>query len=163
MLTTSDLLSAAKRGAGIPSNYRLARVLGTTDNTVFRWHSGAGSPDDAWAAKLAALAGMDVGYAVASMKAAREKDPELRAIWADMAERLLLTSGMPKKHDDSGPSSEGDDDESSADDDGGNEGENSLLSSIPITHIMRSTTVEQTPEIRRLRRLRPVGPQISCI
>lgn len=95
MLTTSDLLAAAKRGAAIPSNYRLARVMGLSDNTVFRWSSGAGAPDDLHAARLAEMAGLDVEYVVASMKAAREKDPELRAIWARMAERLARAPGAP--------------------------------------------------------------------
>jgi hypothetical protein len=103
MLTTLDLLAAAKRGAGIPSNYRLARKLDITDSAVQRWNTGRGVPDDANAMRMAQMAGLDSGYVVASMRALREPNPELRAIWAEMAERLLLTSGMPPRPDNSGP------------------------------------------------------------
>ncbi len=121
--TTADLLAAAKRGAGIPSNYRLARVLGTNDNTLSRWQSGKVIPDDAYAVRMAALAGLDAGYVVAAMRAFREKDEGLRAIWADMAERLLLTAGMPSRPDSDAPGGTGsgsDDAGSGGDDDDGN-------------------------------------------
>ena len=95
MLTTLDLLAAAKRGAGIPSNYRLARKLDITDSAVQRWNTGRGVPDDANAAELAVMAGLDVEYVVASMRAAREKDPTLKAIFVRTAERLLLTATGP--------------------------------------------------------------------
>lgn len=88
MISTIDLLTAAKRANGIPSNYRLARVLGATDATLQRWNTGRGCPDDAHAARLAEMAGLDVGYVVASMRAEREKDEHLRTIWQSIADRL---------------------------------------------------------------------------
>jgi hypothetical protein len=149
MLTISDLLSAAKRGAGIPSNYRLARVLGLTDSGVQRWTSGRGVPDDAQAHRMAVMAGLDSGYVIASVRALREKDESLRAIWADMAERLLLTSGMPPRHDggapptsENGPGSGGGGDEPS-------NGAGGALMSSDESHIMRSST----PSDARLRRI----------
>jgi hypothetical protein len=136
MLSTSDLLSAAKRGAGIPSNYRLARVMGLSDNTLTRWNGGA-IPDDSSAARLAQMAGMDVEYVIVSMKAQREKDPELRAIWARAAERLLLTSGMPARHDGGGPptSENGPESGGSGDDESSNGAGSALMSDE--SHIMR--------------------------
>lgn len=88
MLSTSDLVSAAKAAQGISSSYRLARVLGTSDQTLYRWKAGQAAPDDSHAAKLAQMAGLDPGYVIAQMRALREKDPELREIWQSMADRL---------------------------------------------------------------------------
>ena len=95
MLSTSQLLAAAKQAQGIQSNYRLARILGTTDNTLSRWHSGRVIPDDAYAVRLAQLAGLDPGYVVAAMRAFREKDEHMRSIWMDMAERLAAAPAAP--------------------------------------------------------------------
>jgi transcriptional regulator with XRE-family HTH domain len=88
MISTSELLTAAKAANGIPSNYRLARVLGTSDNTLHRWHSGRNTPDDANAVRLAELAGLDVDYVVASMRAQRETDERLKGVWQSIADRL---------------------------------------------------------------------------
>lgn len=107
MISTAELLSAAKSARGIPSNYRLAKVLGATDATLQRWNTGRGCPDDAHAAELAVMAGLDVEWVVTSMRAQREKDPTLRAIWARTAERLLLTSAGGSTLPPAPPSSEG--------------------------------------------------------
>lgn len=138
IFTTADLLAAAKRGAGIPSNYRLARVLGTNDNTLSRWHSGKVVPDDAYAVRLAELAQLDSGFVIAAMRAAREKDASLRAIWADMAERLLLTAGMPGSHDGGTPPTEGNDPESGPGEGGTSGPKTGALMSMDESHIMRS-------------------------
>jgi hypothetical protein len=84
----ADLLSAAKSRAGIPSSYRLARVLGVSDNTVNRWQHSKGFPDDRTAARLAQLAGLDVGAVVASVHAQRATAPDERAMWESISERL---------------------------------------------------------------------------
>jgi hypothetical protein len=113
MLTITNLMAAAKLGAGIPSNYRLARVLDLTESAVQRWNTGRGTPDDAQALRMAELAGLDAGYVLASVRAAREKDPVLRAAWEQVAERLLAQSGgapVPPKpptpsDDENGPDS----------------------------------------------------------
>lgn len=93
MISVSELLVAAKSAHAIQSNYRLARVLDTTDNTLYRWTSGKGVPDDTHAVKLADMAGLDRGYVIAAMRALRETNDELRAEWEDMARRLLAQSG----------------------------------------------------------------------
>jgi hypothetical protein len=111
MLSISDLLTAAKRGAGIPSNYRLARVLDLTDSAVQRWSTGRGVPDDAQAHRMAMMAGMDPGYVIAAVRALREKDPTLRAVWEDMAARLLAQTGDGGTPPEGGPGGDGDDDD----------------------------------------------------
>ncbi len=88
MLTTLELLAAAKTAQGIPSNYRLARLMGVPDNTVQRWNTGKGQPDDAMCIRLAELAGLDPGQVVASIRAEREAAGPLHDFWADLAKRL---------------------------------------------------------------------------
>lgn len=88
MVTIQELLTAAKQGAGIPSNYRLARVLGVSDNSLNRWQHARGFPDDVTAARLAQMGGLDPGAVVAAMHAQRTAEPEERALWERMAARL---------------------------------------------------------------------------
>lgn len=88
MLTTRELLAAAKAHSGIPSNYRLARVLDVPETTVQRWNTGRSRPDDEWCAKLAELAGLDAGEVVASIRAERASDPQMRELWQSIADRL---------------------------------------------------------------------------
>ena len=88
MLTTRDLLAAAKLAKGIPSNYRLARVLEVPDTTVQRWNTGRNRPDDEMAVRLAEMAGLDAGQVVASIRAERAEPGPMRDLWADVAARL---------------------------------------------------------------------------
>lgn len=88
MLTTAELMAAAKARAGIPSNYRLAKVLGVTETTVMRWNTGRSTPDDEPARRLAELAELDAGFVVASIRAEREKSGPMFDVWSKVAERL---------------------------------------------------------------------------
>lgn len=88
MLTTAKLLDAAKTASGITSDYRLARTIPVSDNTLYNWRHGHTSPDDERAARLAEMAGLDVGYVLACMAAERAKDGGLKAAWAGLAKRL---------------------------------------------------------------------------
>lgn len=84
----AELLAAVRTAQGIPSNYRLARILGVTDKTVSRWQGGENAPDDPMTERLAALAGLDPDLVVVSMRAHREHTPEGRARWERIAQRL---------------------------------------------------------------------------
>lgn len=88
MLTTTDLLAAAKAAQGLPSNYRLARALDVPEKTVQRWNTGRNTPDDENAAKLAALAGLDAGYVLACIAAERAAEGPASAVWKAVADRL---------------------------------------------------------------------------
>lgn len=88
MLTTADLLAAVKRAQGITSAAALARTLSVPEKSVYRWQQGKHTPDDATAARLAELAGLDAGEVVASINAERASEPAMRALWAKMAKRL---------------------------------------------------------------------------
>lgn len=88
MLTTRDLLAAAKSAQGIPSNYRLARVLDVPETTVQRWNNGRSRPEDSLAVRLAEMAGLDAGQVVASIRAERAEPGPMRDLWVDVASRL---------------------------------------------------------------------------
>lgn len=83
-----DLLSAAKDASGIPSNYRLARVLDVTDHTVGNWQNGRALPNEQMTIRLCELAGVDPAPFLAEMAAGRAKDDDTRSMWLAIAERL---------------------------------------------------------------------------
>lgn len=83
-----ELLTAAKAAQGIPSNYRLARVLGVTDNTLNNWQAGRVAPGDAQAVRLAQMAGIDPAHVLARLAAERAKDDASRAVWQQLADRI---------------------------------------------------------------------------
>lgn len=87
-MAPSDLLAAVRLAQGIPSNYRLARVLGVTDKTVQRWQAGENAPDGPTCERLATMAGLDPDVIVAAMQAHREHAPTERARWERIAQRL---------------------------------------------------------------------------
>ncbi|MEN9924378.1 MAG: hypothetical protein RL268_504 [Pseudomonadota bacterium] len=94
MLSTRDLLAAVKASQGLPSNYALARFLKVTDVTVANWHHGRTCPDDEMGAKLAALAGLDEGFVVASMHAERAQNEGARQVWQRIAQRLQAAAAI---------------------------------------------------------------------
>ena len=92
MLTTFDLLTAAKANSGIPSNERLARILDVPDNTVVRWNTGRNKPDDEMVRRLAELAGLDPAPVVAAIRAERAAPGPMRDLWSGMAAMLSKAS-----------------------------------------------------------------------
>ncbi len=92
MLTTSELLAAAKAAQGNCSYYRLARLMDVPERTMSRWSSGKNAPDDVHAARLAELAGLDPAEVVASINAERATEPAMRELWRAMAQRLHAAS-----------------------------------------------------------------------
>lgn len=88
MLTTVEILAAAKKAQRLPSNAALARLLGVPDKYVQRWGTGKHTPDDVTAARLAELAGLDVGEVLASVAAERASEPAARELWQRLAARL---------------------------------------------------------------------------
>jgi hypothetical protein len=93
-MTAKELLTAVRVAQGIPSNYRLALIVGVRENAVQRWNSGRGAPDDAMAARLAELAGLDPDSVVASMYALRAQDETDRARWERIAARLSKAASV---------------------------------------------------------------------
>jgi hypothetical protein len=93
-MTARELLSYVRAAQGIPSNYALAGVLGVPIKTVQRWNTGANTPDDAMAARLAVLAGLDPDTVVAEMQAERANDPAERSRWQRIAARLAAAPAV---------------------------------------------------------------------
>lgn len=87
-MNVQELLSAAKAAQGIPSNYRLARVMGVTDNTLNNWQSGRVLPSEGAILTLASMAGVDPGPVLAEVAAMRQPEGALRAAWLAIAARL---------------------------------------------------------------------------
>lgn len=94
MLTAAELTEAARAGAGLPSFYRLARVLGVNDSTVANWRKGRATPDDAMAVRLADMAGLDPAAVVAAMHAQRCTDDALRPILQRIAQRAAQVGAL---------------------------------------------------------------------
>ncbi len=88
MPAVHDLMTAAKSASGIPSNYRLAHVLGVTVHTVANWQNDRALPNEQMTIRLAELAGVDPAPYLAEMAAGRAKDDESRGMWLAIAERL---------------------------------------------------------------------------
>lgn len=88
MITTRELLAAVRAAQGIPSNYRLARLIDVPDTTVQRWNTGRNLPDDLMCVRLAELAGLDPSAVVAAIHAERAAAGPERELWTRIAERL---------------------------------------------------------------------------
>lgn len=88
MSFVQELLTQAKTANAIPSNYRLARVMGVTDNTLNNWQSGRGMPGDVQAVRLAQMAGVNPAIVLAELAAERAKDDVTKAVWRGLAEHL---------------------------------------------------------------------------
>lgn len=93
MLTTQTLLDAAKHAQGITSEYRLARVLGISDNALYNYRHGR-TPDDSRALRLSELAGIDPGYTLVCMAVERAKDDASRAALTASAALLAEMLGV---------------------------------------------------------------------
>ena len=88
MIYTRELLAAVKSAQGITSDYRLARFLGVSDQTVGNWQHGRRRPDDETALRLAELAGLDPDAVLLGLTAERATDEPARQAWERIAARL---------------------------------------------------------------------------
>lgn len=93
-MDAAELTEAARIGAGMPSYYRLARLLGVGDGTVANWRHGRATPDDRMAVRLAQLAGLDAPAVVAAMHAQRCTDDALRPVLLQIAERARVAAAV---------------------------------------------------------------------
>ncbi len=87
-MTAQELLDAALKAQGLPSDYALAARLGITRAALSSYRTGRSRPDDGIARRLAELARLDPDAVMAAMAAERASTPELRAAWASIAARL---------------------------------------------------------------------------
>lgn len=88
MLSTNQLLDRAKELHGIPSDYKLAQVLGVAKSAVNNYRVCRSHPDDRVVARLAELTELDAGDIAVWMQFERARDDQARALWRKIAERL---------------------------------------------------------------------------
>ncbi len=96
-MRTPELLDAARKRAGIPSDYALAARLGVTRATVSVWRNGRGVPDTTHASTLADLAGLDWPQVFASLELQRAELSHLdlnAAAWRSILQRIGGAAAM---------------------------------------------------------------------
>lgn len=87
-MTTLDFLDAAKKKLGIESDYALSKALGLTTSAISNYRSGRSRMDAKVALKVAKAAGIDPIVPMAAVEAERAKDPEVRAVWESLLEKI---------------------------------------------------------------------------
>lgn len=96
MQKTLELLDLAKQRNGIPSDYKLAQVLGVHQPTITGYRKGKSRPDLPTSMRLAELCGLDpdqVWLAICVERAATDFD---REAWQRIGARLMaLDSARP--------------------------------------------------------------------
>lgn len=105
VIETRALLDAVKAAHGIGSDYRLARVLGCSDNTIHNYRHGKTHPDEVQSLQLAAMAGLNPSYVLVSMAAQRAKTDAAREHFKRAADalRTMLETGGNTPPGSSGP------------------------------------------------------------
>ena len=91
MRTVNELLDQVRANAGIQSDYRLAKTLNLTANTIANYRHGRSRPDDLVLSKLAELGGIpadQVELLAVTLQAERASTDEARALWQRIAARL---------------------------------------------------------------------------
>lgn len=88
MHTISQLVDAARSHSSIQSDYRLAKIMEVTVNTVANWRHGRTVPDELNAFRLSELACLDPFYVLACVQAERTTKPEAKTLWITLAKRL---------------------------------------------------------------------------
>lgn len=95
MINVPQLLDAARSASSLPSDYRLSRVLGIADNTLYNYRHAGRVPTDDVVLRLANLAKLPAPYVLNCMAAERSKEPELRAAFLAAA-AALKPAGVDK-------------------------------------------------------------------
>lgn len=91
MRTVNDFLDQVKANSGIQSDYRLAKTLNLTINTISNYRHGRSRPDDLVLSKLAELGGIpadEVELLAVTLQAERAGTAEAREMWVRIAARL---------------------------------------------------------------------------
>lgn len=81
MFDVDALLDAAKARAGITSDYRLCKVAGISDTTMYNYRHGLSFPDDQKTFKLCEMAGLNPAPYLLEIHAERAKTEEIKQVW----------------------------------------------------------------------------------
>lgn len=91
-MNSNALLDAVKARYGLPSDYALAKLMKCSAESV-RMMRERGLSDDR-ALQCATLLDVNQGEAMASIRAERAKNPEVKAVWKNVAESMRSALGM---------------------------------------------------------------------
>ena len=84
------LLDKAKVMHRLPSDYKLALVMGVQQTTLGNYRTGKTLPDARVITLICDLTGDDAALLAAEIEAERAKTDEARALWQNIARRLSL-------------------------------------------------------------------------
>lgn len=91
MFSIANLIERAKAGGKIETDYRLAKVLGISHQSMTGYRTKNTLPNEKVIEQLCALSGDDPDVIAAQIQAARAKSPEAQTLWLRVAARM---SGM---------------------------------------------------------------------
>lgn len=76
----------------LPSDYKLALVMGVQQTTLGNYRTGKTLPDARVISKICELTGDDPAILAAEIEVERAKTDEARALWASIARRLSIAA-----------------------------------------------------------------------
>ncbi len=91
MQTVDGLIDAVKSRHGLSSDYKLAKFLKMTPNTIANYRHGRSRPDDKTLARLADLGNIDpmeIDLLAAQLQAERATNDDAKLLWQRIAMRL---------------------------------------------------------------------------
>lgn len=86
--TTAEFIVAVKTKYNLQSDYALAKKLGITPTSIYRFTGNKGSFSDATALHVAELLNLNSGYVLACIHAERAKAANEKSTWEKMARYL---------------------------------------------------------------------------
>ncbi|WP_284454387.1 DUF3693 domain-containing protein [Cupriavidus campinensis] len=98
MKTTLEFLEAVRAKLGGASDYAIAKELDISRSAVSKYRNGLGGFDDETAVKVARVLDIDPSAVLTAAHAERTKNPELRRIWASLADRFTVNFEALCKH-----------------------------------------------------------------
>lgn len=90
MKTTLDFLNAVSRKLGGASDYAIAKELDISRSAISKYRHGQAGFDDETALKVARLLEIEPAAVSTAAHAERAKNPEVRQMWASLAERFAV-------------------------------------------------------------------------
>lgn len=88
MFSVPDLLDRAKKGAGIDSDYGLAKLVGVSRMNVSNWRNGRNAPDEGAIMELCKRSGDDPVEVLIMIHAGRAANDEALTLWQRAHARL---------------------------------------------------------------------------
>lgn len=93
-LNVASLLDKAKVIHSLPSDYKLALVMGVQPTSLGNYRTGKTLPDSRVITKICELTGDDPMILAAQIECDRAKTAEAKKLWAGVAARLALAAAL---------------------------------------------------------------------